>query len=183
MLKLTIYLWDILKTLLKLVFELFNIIQDTKISEIQTFLNKAKYEIKNFFMGLLMTIKISIYIWIFTMPTIIDYIIASFIFDWNYKITAFFHSIIVWYEIDLTNFFARYDDQFINKLREVYKITAPCGASDIIDERKVNLNNYQILDVFDDYTDDDRIKYKRLQLISCCITLTLFLTLSIILSE
>ena len=90
MLKLTIYLWDILKTLLKLVFELFNIIQDTKISEIQAFLNKAKYEIKNFFMGLLMTIKISIYIWIFTMPTIIDYIIASFIFDWNYKITAFF---------------------------------------------------------------------------------------------
>lgn len=183
MLKLIIYLWDILKTPLKLIFELFDTIQDTKISEIQTFLNKTKYEISEFFMGLLVTIKISIYIWIFTVPTIVDYIIDSFICDWNYKITSFFHSIIVWYEIDFTNFFARYDDQFINKLKEVYKITAPRGTSDIIDERRVNLNNYQILDIFDDYIDDDRVKYKRLQLISCCITLTLFLTLSIILTE
>ena len=116
MLKLIINLWDFFKMVLKLVFELFNPIQDTIISEIRTFLNKAKYVFGDFFINVLMIIKITVYTLIFVTPAIIDSIIDTFICDWNYKITAFLRSIIVWYEIDFINFFTRYDDQFINKV-------------------------------------------------------------------
>jgi len=66
---------------LKLVFELFNPIQDTIISEIRTFLNKAKYVIGDFFINVLMIIKITVYTLIFATPAIIDSIIDTFICD------------------------------------------------------------------------------------------------------
>ena len=177
-LKLAIILWDFLKMLIKLIFEIFNPIQDTRISEIQTFLNKTKYVIEDFFINTLLVIKITVYIWIFAATAIIDYIIDALICDWNYKITTFFRSIIVWCEIDFINFFTRYDDQFICKLRETYKLAAHFGVSDIIDK-----NNYQTLELFEGYVEDDIIKYEKLQLISCCIALAMLITLGITLSR
>jgi len=85
MLKLTINLWDFLKMLLKLIFEIFNPIQGEEILEIQAFLNKTKYVIEDFFINVLLIIKITVYMWIFAAPAIID----TFICNWNYKITTF----------------------------------------------------------------------------------------------
>ena len=49
-LKLIINIWDFLKMLLRLIFEIFRPIQDRKISEIQTFLNKTTHVIEDFFL-------------------------------------------------------------------------------------------------------------------------------------
>jgi hypothetical protein len=47
--------------LLKLIFEIFNPIQDEEILEIQAFLNKTKYVIEDFFINVLLIIKITVY--------------------------------------------------------------------------------------------------------------------------
>jgi hypothetical protein len=63
-------------------------------------------------------------------------------------------------------------------LRETYKLAAHFGVSDIIDK-----NNYQTLELFEGYVEDDIIKYEKLQLISCCIALAMLITLGITLSR
>jgi hypothetical protein len=178
-LELLINLIDAFKVLIKLVLKLFYSIQDIKILDVKIFLNKSEYIIKNFFISLIIIYKIGIYVSAYTISILLDSIIDMFVYNWNNKISTVFRSIMIWYEIDFTNFFANYDNKFINNLRESYELSQ-CNN---IERKETEISDIHLFSTNKGEESINEAKHKDFQLISCIITVTIFFIIASIIDN
>jgi hypothetical protein len=179
-LEIVINLIDAFRVLIESVLKLFYSIQDIKILDIKIFLNKSKYVIKNFFISLVMIYKIAIYVSACTVSILLDSIIDLFVYNWNNKISMVFRTIIMWYEVDLTNFFANYDNEFINNLRESYQLTR---CDNIERKKETEILNIELFSTSQGDESINEAKYKDFQLISSIITITIFFIIASIIDN
>jgi hypothetical protein len=179
-LEMVINLIDAFKVLIESVLNLFYSIQDIKILDIEIFLNKSRYVIKSFFMSLVIIYKVAIYVSACTVSILLDSIIDVFVYNWNNKISMLFRSIIVWYEIDFTNFFANYDNEFINNLKEGYELTQ---CNNIERKKETEIFDIELFSTNQSEESVNKTKHKDFQLISCIITITIFFVIASIMDN
>jgi hypothetical protein len=179
-LEMVINLIDAFNVLIESVLKLFYSIQDIKILDIEIFLNKSRYIIKSFFMSLVIIYKVAIYVSACTLSILLDSIIDVFIYNWNNKISMLFRSIIVWYEIDFTNFFANYDNEFINNLKEGYELTQ---CNNIERKKETEIFDIELFSTNQSEESINKKKHKDFQLISCIITITIFFVIASIMDN
>jgi hypothetical protein len=174
-----INLINILEILLKSILNLFDYIIEIQISDIRTFLNKIMFLIKDFFILVLTILKFEIYFLLYLLSMLVDMIVSSFVINWNNRIETLIYDIVTWYEIDFTNFFANYDNEFINILREKFKIKDN-KFYEIIENKKIEHDDYTI-DLFEENENIIAKKNRKFQLISCIITLSItFMIIAIV---
>jgi hypothetical protein len=166
-----INLINILEILLKSILNLFDYIIEIQISDIRTFLNKIMFLIKDFFILVLTILKFEIYFLLYLLSMLVDMIVSSFIINWNNRIETLIYDIVTWYEIDFTNFFVNYDNEFINILREKFKIKDN-KFYEIIENKKIEHDDYTI-ELFEENENIIAKKNRKFQLISCIITLSI----------
>ena len=176
-----INLINILEILLKSILNLFDYIIEVQISDIKKFLNKIIFLIKDFFILIVSILKFEMYFLLYLLSMLVDVIVSSFVINWNNRIENLIYNIITWYEIDFTNFFANYDNEFINILREKFKIKDN-KFYEIIENKKIEHDDYTI-ELFEENENVIAKKNRRFQLISCVISLSITVIIIIILDN
>jgi len=172
---------NILEILLKSILNLFDYIIEIQVSDIKTFLNKIIFLIKDFFILIPTILKFEIYFLFYLMSILVDFIINSFVINWNNRIENLIYYIITWYEIDFTNFFANYDNEFINILKEKFEIKDN-KFYEIIENKKIKHDDYTI-ELFKENENVITKKNRKFQLISCVITLSIMVIIMTIIDN